>query len=152
MCVISFRSPRYLVSVIPIFQNFQGISDSVLPSFLCQLSISPLNKTSTMSSISLLPRVQQCTDISADCPVSKSFYGYSPSLGPDITLLVLFTMALVGHGVQGWYYRAWGTLIAMSWGCICEVLGYIGRLMMHPNAFNLNGSVSDGLQLSDFVN
>lgn len=95
-----------------------------------------------MSPLSLLlPRAQQCTDISADCPVSKSFYGYSPSLGPDITLLVLFSMALIGHGVQGWYYRAWGTLIAMSWGCICEVLGYIGRLMMHPNAFNLNGSV-----------
>lgn len=100
-----------------------------------------------MSSISLLPRAQQCTHISADCPVSKSFYGYSPSLGPDVTLLGLFTMALVGHGVQGWYYRAWGTLTAMSWGCICEVLGYIGRLMMHPNAFNLNGSVSDGLQI-----
>ncbi|KAF6220747.1 hypothetical protein HO133_003180 [Letharia lupina] len=87
----------------------------------------------------LLPRGQDCTNISADCPVSQSFYGYSPSLGPDITLLVLFSMALVGHGVQGWYYRAWGTLTAMLWGCICEVLGYIGRLMMHPNAFNLNG-------------
>lgn len=87
----------------------------------------------------LLPRAQKCPDISADCPISKSFYGYSPSLGPDITLLVLFSMALVGHGIQGWYYRAWGTLTAMLWGCICEVLGYIGRLMMHPNAFNLNG-------------
>ena len=105
-----------------------------------------------MSPLSLLlPRAQKCTDISADCPISKSFYGYSPSLGPDITLLVLFSMALVGHGVQGWYYRAWGTLIAMSWGCICEVLGYIGRLMMHPNAFNLNGSVEDSLYQGDLV-
>lgn len=96
----------------------------------------------------LLPRAQQCPDISPDCPVSKSFYGYSPSLGPDIALLVLFSMALVGHGVQGWYYRAWGTLTAMLWGCICEVLGYIGRLMMHPNAFNLNGSVKIGCPTS----
>ena len=56
-------------------------------------------------------------------------------------MLVLFSAALVAHGVQGTYYRAWGTLIAMSWGCICEVLGYAGRLMLHNNPFNLDGLV-----------
>ena len=90
----------------------------------------------------LSTRTQQCTDISADCPISKSFYGYSPSLIPNVILLVIFSLALLAHGVQGVYYRAWSTLIAMGWGCICEMLGYAGRLMMHPDAFNLNWLVS----------
>ena len=58
-----------------------------------------------------------------------------------MTLLVLFSVALVAHGGQGWYYRAWGTVTAMGWGCACEVLGYVGRVMMHANAFDLNGWV-----------
>lgn len=89
----------------------------------------------------LLPR-GTCHSVNATCPVSKSFYGYTPALGPNVALLVIFSIALVAHGVQGIYYRAWGTLTAMGWGCICEVLGYAGRLMMHPNAFNLNGSAN----------
>ena len=87
----------------------------------------------------LLPRARDCTEISVDCPVSQSFYSYTPSLGPNIALLVLFSLAMVAHGVQGVYYRAWGTLTAMGWGCICELLGYAGRLMMHKNPFDLNG-------------
>ena len=86
----------------------------------------------------LLPR-GSCHSVNATCPVSKSFYGYTPAVGPNAALLAIFSLALVAHGVQGIYYRAWGTLTAMGWGCICEVLGYAGRLMMHPNAFNLNG-------------
>ena len=90
----------------------------------------------------VLPRAQQCTSISEDCPLSKSFYGYAPSLAPNVIMLVMFSATLVAHGVQGTYYRAWGTLTAMGWGCICEILGYAGRLMMHKNPFNLDGSVS----------
>lgn len=89
----------------------------------------------------LLPR-ESCHSINATCQVSKSFYGYTPALGPDVALLVIFGLTLVAHSVQGIYHRAWGTLFAMGWGCICEVLGYAGRLMMHPNAFNLNGSAN----------
>ena len=45
----------------------------------------------------------------------------------------------------------------MGWGCICEILGYAGRLMMHKNPFNLNGSVSavscgHSVQKADFLN
>jgi len=87
----------------------------------------------------ILPRAQQCTSISQDCPLSKSFYGYAPSLAPNVVMLVLFSATLVAHGIQGTYYRAWGTLIAMGWGCTCEIMGYIGRLMMHKNPFNLDG-------------
>lgn len=86
----------------------------------------------------IVPR-STCDSVNATCPISQSFYGYAPSLGPNVALLVIFALTLIAHGVQGIYYRAWGTLTAMGWGCICEVLGYAGRLMMHPNAFNLNG-------------
>ena len=93
-----------------------------------------------MSSHFLFSR-SECKTVSDNCPVSKSFYGYSPDLAPDVALLTLFSLALIAHAGQGYYYRAWTTLTAMVWGCICEVIGYIGRLMMHPNAFDLNGFV-----------
>ena len=86
----------------------------------------------------LLPR-SNCTSVTPECPVEKSFYSYAPSLIPNVVLLALFSLALVAHAGQGLYYRAWTIFTAMVWGCICEVLGYIGRLMMRHNAYDLNG-------------
>lgn len=121
------------------------LSSSSSPSSNLRFHSNSKTNTAKMSGIlplsdlpQLLPR-GTCHSVNATCPVSKSFYGYTPALGPNVALLVIFSLALVAHGVQGIYYRAWGTLIAMGWGCVCEVLGYAGRLMMHPNAFNLNG-------------
>ncbi|MCJ1467143.1 hypothetical protein MMC07_005765 [Pseudocyphellaria aurata] len=87
----------------------------------------------------LVARERDCESVSDECPVTESFYGYAPSYPPNIALLVLFGLALFVHSAQGYYYRTWGTLIAFSLGCLSEVIGYGGRIMMHNNAYDLNG-------------
>lgn len=71
----------------------------------------------------LYARQGMCDNVSPDCPISESFYGYAPSYPPNILLLILFGIALFAHTAQGVYYRTWGTLAAFSLGCICEVIG-----------------------------
>ena len=71
----------------------------------------------------LVPRGTNCERVGPDCPLSESYYGYAPSLPPNVILLVLFGLALVAHTAQGIYYRTWGTLTAFFFGCVCELLG-----------------------------
>ena len=64
-----------------------------------------------------------CNAVSAACPVTDSFYGYAPSLAPNIALLAVFGVALVGHIGEGIYYRSWGMMIAFVCGCLSDILG-----------------------------
>ncbi|KAG8528375.1 uncharacterized protein KY384_007293 [Bacidia gigantensis] len=89
-----------------------------------------------------------CESVNAQCALSDSFYGYFPSLAANTVFLVLFIFMWIAHGGQGIYYRSWSTFAAMNLGCLCEVLGYIGRLMMHHNPYNLNGVYLFGQDVS----
>lgn len=118
------------------------------------------------SSHILVARERECTSVSEECPVTSSFYGYGPSYPPNAILLALFGLAFIIHTAQGLYFRTWGILVAFSLGCLCEVIGtirsstyvlrymrpwadmayflslnagYGGRIMMHANAYDLNG-------------
>ncbi len=92
--------------------------------------------------------------------MSESFYGYAPSIPANATLLAVFGVALLIHTGQGIYYRSWATMVAFGLGCLCEVigmlgvhvprsmalgetlngeLGYGGRIIMHSNAYDLDG-------------
>lgn len=76
-----------------------------------------------LTSAIVTKREMDCTGVGPDCPVSDSFYGYAPSTPPNAILLALFGLALIAHTAQGFYYRAWGSLITFGLGCICEVIG-----------------------------
>lgn len=80
-----------------------------------------------------------CEWVNVTCPVSGSFYGYSPQLASNVVFLVFFSLCLIAHGVQGIFYRDWWTFTAMVCGCICEIMGYGGRIAMHYNPYNLTG-------------
>jgi len=81
----------------------------------------------------------KCTDVGPHCPIDQSPYSYAPSLPPNAILLAFFSVSLLIHTIQGIYYRTWGLLVALVCGGLCEVIGYVGRLMMHKNAFSING-------------
>jgi RTA1 like protein len=73
------------------------------------------------------------------CPVSDSVYRYRPNLGGNITFMVLFFIALAIQVYQGVRWRTWWFLGAMAVGCLCEILGYAGRIMLWQNPFTFNG-------------
>lgn len=79
--------------------------------------------------------VNNCTDVGPGCPVELSIYGYYPSLAANTTFLCLFG---VGLGVSlglGLWYKTWFYSIAVSLGCLTEIIGYVGRLIMRSNPF-----------------
>jgi hypothetical protein len=81
----------------------------------------------------------ECLEVGPGCPVSRSLYGYYPSLPANAFFLALFAIFMVINAIIGTWKRTWTYLIAMFFGCLAQVIGYAGRIMMHSNPFNMNG-------------
>ena len=75
----------------------------------------------------------------AICPASASVYEYRPSLGANITFLLLFLIALVIHTILGLKWRTFAFAFSMFWGCVSEVVGYGGRIMLWQDPFSFAG-------------
>ena len=75
------------------------------------------------------------------CSVIWSVLAYQPSLAANVLFLILFIFALAFHVYQGWKYKTWFFTGAVSIGCICEVMGYGGRIMLHNNPFSFDGFI-----------
>ncbi|KJR85468.1 rta1 domain protein [Sporothrix schenckii 1099-18] len=77
----------------------------------------------------------------AVCPVEWSILQYQPSIPASAVFIALFAIALVVHAVEGlrWRHTLGGFAIPMILGCIDEIIGYSGRIIMHGNPFSFNG-------------
>ena len=75
----------------------------------------------------------------AFCPAQASVYEYRPSLGGNITFLVLFFIALVLHTILGIKWRTFAFAFSMFWGCVTEIIGYGGRIYLWQDPFSFNG-------------
>ncbi|RGP75554.1 rta1 like family [Fusarium sporotrichioides] len=72
------------------------------------------------------------------CPIDWSLYGYRPSLAANIVFVVLFSLIGIVHVYLGIRWKSWGFMTGMLLGCISEVIGYVGRIMMWYNPFSFN--------------
>ncbi|RFU32531.1 hypothetical protein B7463_g3845, partial [Scytalidium lignicola] len=73
------------------------------------------------------------------CDVRTSLYGYRPSLSSSVAFIVFFSISLFIHTHQGVKWRTWGFLTALILGCVSEIIGYGGRVMMWNNPFSFPG-------------
>ena len=73
------------------------------------------------------------------CPISKSVFEYRPSLGANAAFLALFALTGLAHVAQGIITKKRAFWISVALGCLTEVIGYAGRLMMWNNPFDGNG-------------
>ncbi|UKZ51538.1 hypothetical protein TrVGV298_005298 [Trichoderma virens] len=74
-----------------------------------------------------------------NCPVEWSIYGYRPSLAANIVFCALFAIAGIVHLYLGFRWRTWGFTIPVIVGCVTEIIGYAGRIMLWDNPFSFNG-------------
>lgn len=81
------------------------------------------------------------------CPASYSVYQYRPSLGANTTFIVLFGIALVIHLILGIKWRTFAFTFAMFFGCVTELIGYGGRIMLYKNPFSFDGFL---IQISEY--
>ncbi|KAJ5088562.1 sphingoid long-chain base transporter RSB1 [Penicillium angulare] len=75
------------------------------------------------------------------CPVESSLQGYRPTLSVQIAFMALFGVSMLIHLVQGIRYRTWFFASMLALGCIGEIIGYGGRVMLYQNPFSFNGFI-----------
>ncbi|KAL8936617.1 MAG: hypothetical protein Q9216_004832 [Gyalolechia sp. 2 TL-2023] len=84
-------------------------------------------------------RYDDCTAVTELCVVEATTYGYRPDLGANIFFLVIFGVLGGIQLLQGFRWRTWTFVIAMALGCLTEVVGYIGRMLMNDNPWSSVG-------------
>jgi len=79
------------------------------------------------------------------CDVKYSVFEYTPSLAANSVFTALFILAGVVHLFQGFhvwksrrYSTQWFYCVAMVLGCLTEIIGYIGRILLHSNPFDFD--------------
>jgi len=73
------------------------------------------------------------------CPVSRSLYRYRPSLAANAIFLTLFGIVMLMHLWRGIKWKEWFYTTCMVLGCVIEVIGYGGRIMLYQNPFSFTG-------------
>ncbi|RDW93489.1 RTA1 domain-containing protein [Aspergillus mulundensis] len=91
--------------------------------------------------------MDNCTSVTPACPVSGTTLGYSPNLAGNLILLIVFAVCGLAQLWLGVRYkvRLYTTLVFL--GCAGEVVGYIGRLMLHSNPWSNGGVIIQTLLL-----
>lgn len=80
-----------------------------------------------------------CTQVSAQCPVENTIYGYYPSVGANAFFVGFFFMCGAMQLYAGIRYKTWTYLVAMFLACLDQGIGYIGRVMLHQNPWSSVG-------------
>ena len=73
------------------------------------------------------------------CPLEWSILRYQPIISANAVFIAVFGLSLLIHCFQGWRSKTWGFAASMLSGCILEIIGYVGRLIIHDNPFSFNG-------------
>ncbi|KAJ6438053.1 RTA-like protein [Purpureocillium lavendulum] len=73
------------------------------------------------------------------CPLEWSVYNYRPSLQANITFLAIFAVAAAVHTFLGLKWSSWWFMSFAVFGCLVEVMGYVGRIVLYYNPFSFGG-------------
>ncbi|KAJ3014403.1 hypothetical protein HKX48_005181 [Thoreauomyces humboldtii] len=73
-----------------------------------------------------------------DLCMEYALLAYRPSVAGNSIYMITFITLLGVHAFLGYRYRTYGYLIPVTMGLLGEVLGYVGRLMLHKNPFDMN--------------
>ncbi|KAM0436719.1 hypothetical protein ACHAPT_002430 [Fusarium lateritium] len=73
-----------------------------------------------------------------NCKIEWSLYGFRPSLAANVVFIALFGVIGLVHAYLGFRWKSWGFMAGMLLGCLSEVVGYVGRVMMWDNPFSFN--------------
>ncbi|KAF3767094.1 hypothetical protein M406DRAFT_355466 [Cryphonectria parasitica EP155] len=77
-----------------------------------------------------------CNEVSALCPVSATTLGYYPNKPLNIFVAVAFGLAAVITLGFGIWKRTWAYMSFIAAGCVLELAGYVGRVLLNANPWN----------------
>lgn len=73
------------------------------------------------------------------CPLEASILQYQPSLPANGAFIGIFAVAMILHAFQGIRTNRWGFMLSVISGCALEIIGYVGRIIIHDNPFDFSG-------------
>ncbi|EWY89044.1 hypothetical protein FOYG_10021 [Fusarium oxysporum NRRL 32931] len=73
------------------------------------------------------------------CPLESSILQYQPNVPANAIFIGVFGLSMALHIFQGIKMKTWGFMASMIAGCILEIIGYVGRLIIHDNPFDFIG-------------
>jgi hypothetical protein len=77
-----------------------------------------------------------CLEVSPDCPVNATLYGYEPSIGANAFFAAFFFICMIIQVIFGIKYKTWTYMIALGLGCLGEGVGYVGRVLLWNNPWD----------------
>ncbi|KAI0103096.1 RTA1-domain-containing protein [Hypoxylon sp. NC0597] len=92
-----------------------------------------------MDGLPLIPFGPGATCTLDTCPLEWSVLEYRPSLGANIAFICIFGILMLAHTALGVLWKSWWFLGCMGVGCLTEILGYGGRIMLYYNPFSFSG-------------
>ncbi|KZN84161.1 Sphingoid long-chain base transporter [Penicillium chrysogenum] len=81
----------------------------------------------------------KCTEVTPQCPVEGTIYGYAPDLVFSIEFCSIFGVCSLIQLGQLIRYRLWSFSIAVVLGALTEVIGYFGRILLNKNPYSSAG-------------
>lgn len=84
-------------------------------------------------------RFDECVEVTPECPVKGTIYGYTPNLGVNAFFCAYFAIFTLVNLVLTIRFKSWFYGILMVLGALGEALGYVGRIMMHGNPWDSIG-------------
>lgn len=82
---------------------------------------------------------RQCLEVSPECPVYATLYGYRPNLGANAFLCALFAVCFFASIIIGVLSKTWTYTLALGIGTFLEAAGYAGRIIMNGNPWSESG-------------
>jgi hypothetical protein len=65
----------------------------------------------------------ECTEVTPDCPVEGTIYGYAPNAVASYAFCIIFAICALVQVIQMLKWRTWSFGVAMFLGAISEVAG-----------------------------
>lgn len=87
-----------------------------------------------------------CTEVTPDCPVTGSIYGYAPNIAATYAFAIIFGLCALIQLIQLIKWRMWSFGIAVILGAISEVIGKYHKLYTQVNQNSNKCTFSTSLQ------
>ncbi|PMD43487.1 RTA1-domain-containing protein [Hyaloscypha variabilis F] len=82
---------------------------------------------------------QNCTEVTPQCLVENTIYGYAPNLGLNAFFVAIFSICALAQIYLGTKYKTFFFAYVITLGAIGEAIGYGGRIIMHSNPYSSLG-------------
>lgn len=74
------------------------------------------------------------------CDLTLASFDYRPSMGGNALYATIFGVYLVLNIYLGLRHKTWGYMVAMFFGLVGEIIGYISRILLYQNPFDPSGN------------